>query len=392
MASSLIFKDRNKLSPHYIPKRLPHREDQINILLSIYGGLIKDINNAYPRFVQIIGDTGTGKTCTTIKFGEHLTQQAKKDRINLRHAYINCKVEGTTKFVLFGNLVKKVAPEISTRSLSPEEMMRELIRYLRVNNQYLILSFDEIDYFLQINPKEHLVYDLTRITEIDPGRPSPIIGIIFIARSLKWHDRLDPAEKSTLGMGVINFPRYKGKEIRDILQDRVDEALKPGAIDDETLDLICDITANPPVNGDIRVGLDLLYYSGNLAENLGVGKILPDHVRKVYGGVNPAITTEDVMSLDNDGKMILLSLARCLRTSKAAYVGLREIRNSYNMLCEEYNMKPCEKFEEHLQDLIYRGIVEMKSLSEIGISGASALDLDKFLSNLMEKLKKTDED
>jgi cell division control protein 6 len=383
-----VFKDRNKLSPHYIPKRLPHRDQQISLLDAVYGSMLRNIKNAYPRFTQIIGDTGTGKTCTTVKFGEQISEKAKKEGINLKHVYINCKVDGTTRYVLFGSLVRKVTPKISTRSLSPEEMIRQLVEYLKAEGTFLLATFDEIDYFIQTNPKEHVIYDLTRTTEMSPGEPSQIIGEIFIARSLKWHERLEPGERSTLGMGVIEFPRYTSSQVREILEGRVEEAFRSGAVDEDTLSLVSDITANPPVNGDIRVGLDLLYYSGNLAENQGFNKVLPDHVRKVYGETNPTITSEDIMNLNENGRLILLALVRSLRAEKSAYVGLREIRKSYELVCEELNVKPVERFEETVQDLVYRGIIEMKSLTELGVTGASVIDLEKFLNNLTKRLRR----
>ncbi len=383
-----MFRDRNKLSPHYIPKRLPHRDRQIALLDSVYGSMLKNMKNAYPRFIQIIGDTGTGKTCTAVRFGEQLSEKAKNEGINLRHVYINCKVDGTTRYVLFSNLVRKVTPKISTRSLSPEEMIRQLVEYLRTENTFLLATFDEIDYFVQINPKEHVIYDLTRTTELSPGEPSHIVGEIFIARSLKWHERLEPGEGSTLGVGVIEFPRYTSTQVREILEDRVEEAFRPGALDEETLDLVSDITANPPVNGDIRVGLDLLYYSGNLAESQGLNRVLPDHVRKVYGETNPTITSEDIMNLNENGRLVLLALVRSLRAGKSAYVGLRDLRKTYELACEELDIEPVEKFEETVQDLVYRGIVEMKSLTELGITGASVTDLEKFLNNLTQQLRR----
>jgi len=383
-----VFRDRNKLSPHYIPKRLPHRDQQIALLDSVYGSMLKNMKNAYPRFIQIIGDTGTGKTCTAVRFGEQLSEKAKNEGINLRHVYINCKVDGTTRYVLFSNLVRKVTPKISTRSLSPEEMIRQLVEYLRTENTFLLATFDEIDYFVQINPKEHVIYDLTRTTELSPGEPSHIVGEIFIARSLKWHERLEPGEGSTLGVGVIEFPRYTSTQVREILEDRVEEAFRPGALDEETLDLVSDITANPPVNGDIRVGLDLLYYSGNLAESQGLNRVLPDHVRKVYGETNPTITSEDIMNLNENGRLVLLALVRSLRAGKSAYVGLRDLRKTYELACEELDIEPVEKFEETVQDLVYRGIVEMKSLTELGITGASVTDLEKFLNSLTQRLRR----
>jgi cell division control protein 6 len=388
LSYGLIFKDRNRLSPHYIPKRLPHRDHQMNLLGSVYGTMLKDIRYTYPRFTQIIGDTGTGKTCTTIRFGEQIAEEAKKAKVNLKCVYVNCKVDGATRYVLFGNLVRKVTPAISTRSLSPEDMIRQLVEYLRSEHIFLLATFDEIDYFIQTNPKDHIIYDLTRTTEISPGEPSPIIGEIFIARSLKWHDHLEPGERSTLGMGIIEFPRYTSSQVREILEDRVQEAFHPGMVDEDTLSLVSDITANPPVSGDIRVGLDLLYYSGNLAENQGYNKVLPDHVRKVYGETNPTITSEDLMNLDENGRLVLLALVRSLRAGKSAYVGLRDTRKNYELICEEFCIKPVEKFEEHIQDLVYRGIVDMKSLTELGISGASITDLESFLNNLTQRLRR----
>ena len=383
-----IFKDRNKLSPHYIPKKLPYREEQLRTLHSIYGAMIRNIESAYPRFIQIIGPTGSGKTCTAIRFGEQIMEYAEKEDVKLRHIYMNCKVDGATRYVLFRNLIRKVTSKISTRSLSPEEMIQQLIEYLRLENMFLLVTFDEIDYFVQINPKEHVIYDLTRVTEMSPGKPSPIIGEIFIARSLRWRERLDPRERSTLGLGIIEFPRYTGQQIRDILSNRIEEAFYPEAVSEEALDLISEITANPPVNGDIRVGLDLLYYAGNLAESRGSDRILPDHVRKVYSEIGPSITTEDIISLNMDERLILLALVRSLKMSGSAYVGLRDIYKSYKVICEEFDVKPTEKFEEYMQDLIYRGLVDMKSLMEIGISGASVIDLEDFLNSLAERLRK----
>ncbi len=358
------------------------------MLHSIYDAMIKDINNAYPRFTQIIGPTGTGKTCTAIKFGRQIMEYARKEGVDLRYIYVNCKVDGATRYVLFRNLVRKLTPKISTRSLSPEEMIQQFVEYLKAENIFALITFDEIDYFIQTNPKEHIIYDLTRTTEISPGEASLIIGEIFIAKSLRWHERLDPGEKSTLGLGIIEFPRYTAPQIKEILSDRIEEAFHPGAISEDTLNLVSDITANPPINGDIRVGLDLLYYSGNLAENQGLNKVLPDHVRKVYSEINPSITSEDIMSLDRNGRLILLALVRSLRSSNSAYAGLREIRKNYEVICEEYNLKPTERFEECMQDLIYRGIVDMKSLTELGISGVSLIDLEQFLSSLAERLRK----
>ena len=93
------------------------------------------------------------------------------------------------------------------------------------------------------------------------------------------------------------------------------------------------------------------------------------------------------MNLSSDGRLVLLALVRGLKANESAYISLRELRKFYNIVCEEYNVKPVEDFEAQVQDLIYRGIIDMKSLMEIGISGAALIDLEKFLNNLLKQLE-----
>lgn len=356
----------------------------MDLMLSIYGNIIDNVEKAYPRTVQLIGESGAGKTSTAIKFGEAIAGKAKERGINLAYVYLNCKVDGSTRFVLYGNLIKKLVPKLTTRSLSPEEMLHQLVDHLQQEKRFLLIILDEIDYFIKTSPREHIIYDLTRIPELTLGQPSRVLGIILISRTRDWQKNLEPGEKSTLGQGVIEFPKYVSQQIRDILEDRVEEAFNPGAVSDEALGLVSEITADPPVNGDVRVGLDLLFYSGNLAENMGASRVLPDHVRKVFGETNPTVTTEDILNLDETKKIVLLALVRVLKTSNHAYATLRDIRESYLIVCEELNTKPMVRFEEQVQDLVNRGIIEMKSLTEIGVSAGSVSDIERFLNNLLK--------
>lgn len=382
---STIFKDRGKLSPRYIPERLPHRERQFEKLLSIYTESLDDVDNFFLQVTQIVGDVGTGKTCTALNFGKRMEEEATRRGIGLTHVYVNGKIEGTSRYILYRKILGKAAPAISTRSLSPDEMLFYLLRYLRDEKKYLIISFDEIDYFCK-RSKEHVVYHLTRLNEIDPDHPCHVLGVIFIARNLSFYKFLEPSELSTLGRGIIEFPHYSSGQIGDILLDRVELAFKPGKVDDEVLDFISDVVAKPPINGDVRVALDLLLYAGNLAENLGFQRVFPDHVRRVYGETYPGITTEDILSLNEHGKLLLLGLARALYNNKAPYVGLREIRDAYEIVCEEHDVKPVEETEERIQDLVDRGIVELKSLTKIGLSNVAAGDLERFLKGILQRL------
>jgi hypothetical protein len=85
--------------------------------------------------------------------------------------------------------------------------------------------------------------------------------------------------------------------------------------------------------------------------------------------------------------MILLGMVRALQASKVPYVGLREVREDYLVVCEEYEVDPIEEVEEEVQELIDRGIVDMTSLTKFGISGVPAEDLERFLNGIMQRLR-----
>jgi len=387
MLQSLIFKDQEKLSPRYVPRFLPHREEQMDFLASLYRNVFENFSAGYMQVCQLIGPVGTGKTSTALRFGGNVEEAAAKRNVTLKHVYLNGKLEGASRFTFYRSMLEKVAPGSSTRSLSPEEMLCRLVQCLQDSGEHLIITVDEISYFLQ-RSKEHLVYDLTRLNELTLGEPSRILGVIFIARDLSFHKMLEDSEKSTLGRIIVRFPRYEGEEIKDILGLRVEEAFKPGAVDEEVLTYISDVTAKPPINGDLRVGLDLLLYAGLLAEIDGRRKVRLDDVRKVHGGTYPGITTADIMCMDDAERLVLWGLLRAVRKEKTSYVSLRNIRSAYEVICEEQEAEPVEEIEEYVQDLIYTGIVDMKSLTEFGISGVSTEDLERFLDMIVEKLKR----
>jgi Cdc6-like AAA superfamily ATPase len=126
----------DKLSPRYVPRVLQHREDQLRVLSSLYESALDNIEEKYLQVSQLVDPVGTGKTSTAIRFGEMLEEKASKRKIKLKHVYLNGKMEGASRYTLFRSLLADVAPKISTRSLSPEEMLRQLVKYLRDEDRY----------------------------------------------------------------------------------------------------------------------------------------------------------------------------------------------------------------------------------------------------------------
>jgi cell division control protein 6 len=393
VGQGLIFKDREKLTPRYIPPTLPHREEYIGRLHSFFRDALASPSQVHLRSIQIIGSVGCGKTAVTRLFGDRLQAEARRLRIDLNHIYINLMLHGHSRVVLYRYLVQQAAPEAYSASLSAEELLYQLVKYLRERGRYLLITLDEIDYFIKHTREPDVIYDITRLEEIsEPGVPSNVIGVVFTARSREFYKVLDEAALSTLGRIPLEFQPYTWEQIVDILDHRVKEAFQPRVVSSDVLEYVADITAKPPVNGDMRYALDLLLYSGNLAEYEGAAAVTPEHIRRVVSATNPSITEEDIANLPEREKLVLLGVVRALKTSGRRgrpYTSLKEIRLSTGVVWEEYRLKPLgvDEIEECVQDLHDRGIVEIKSLTSIGISGVPTEALDRFLDTLIERLK-----
>src|SRR5919204_857348 len=378
MSESAIFRDRSKLSPRYIPTDLPHREKQIEQIQHVFRDSYSYPDKFPLAVLQIIGPAGIGKTSTVLKFSKLLEQDFVKNRLAIKTAYVNLKLQGGNKYAIYRLLLERIAPELPAQGLSAEEMLRYLLRYLYENRIHALIILDEIDYLIKITKDSGIIYDLTRLNEFDPDKPCNVKGVIFIARSTEFYNRLDQAELSTLGRVSIEFPMYSIKQISDILVSRCAEAFNPKAIGSDIIDEISKITTSPTVNGDVRYALDLLLYAGNLAESQGTGRVNIDQIRKVHGQIHPTITTEEIEHLSKNHVFTLMALIRALRLKKREYVDLKEIRIHALQLAEEFKLKKLD-IEDYLDDLHIRNVIEIRSLKEIGMHGASLQELEPIL-------------
>lgn len=384
-----VFKNRESLSPDFPIEEhwgsIPHRAEQLKMLWNFYEDILDKKGESFLRRLQIIGPPGSGKTCTLKFFGKEFEKKAKERGISLNHVYMNLKFEGGKRVILYRNLLGKIEPRMVSASFSAEELLKTLVSYLQEKKRFILLTIDEIDYFVRRFEKEGIVYDLTRLNELS-DRPCGVVGVTFLAREKEFHTLLDAAELSTLGRNFVEFKPYSSNQIYDILERRAEEAFNRGACSEETLSFIADVTSSRKINGDLRYALDLLLYAGILADNQGSTRLLPDHVRKVVSQTTPSFTTEDLLGIPDKGKIVLLAAARSLNRERP-YASLREIRENVDVVCEELGLKPIENVEECLQDLWDRRIIDLKSLLEIGISDVSVEDLDRFLDVLVKRIR-----
>ena len=378
MSESTIFRDKSKLSPRYLPSELPHRGKQIEQIDHIFGASYSNPSKFPLTVLQIVGPAGIGKTSTVLKFSKLLADNFLRNRLTLKTAYVNLKLQGGNKYGIYRFVLERVAPELPSQGLSAEEMLRYMLRYLNENNIYLLIILDEIDYLIKISKDTGIIYDLTRLNEFDPDAPCNAKGVIFIARSTDFYHKLDQAELSTLGRVPMEFPIYSIKEVSDILVNRCSEAFIANAIGSNVIDEVAKFTVSPANNSDIRYALDLLLYAGNLAEVQGTGRVTLDQIRKVHGQIHSSVNTEEIEALSKSQIFTLMALIRALRAKKKQYVELKEIRIRAQELSEEFKLKKLD-VEDYLDDLEARKIIEIRSLKEIGMHITSLHELEPIL-------------
>lgn len=384
MSESRIFHDRSKLSSRYIPNELHHREKEMSLLLTMF----KDSYIKPDEFLfstpQIVGRSGIGKTSTILKFSKMLENEFIKSGLTLKVAYINLKLQGGNKYAVYRFLLEKIAPELPSQGLSAEEMLRYLLSYLTENKLYTLIILDEIEFLLRSNKDSGIIYDFTRLNEFDLSKHCNVIGVVFIARSTDFHDKIDSSELSTLGRLPIEFNPYSIDEISDILLTRTSESFNPNVVGTDIIDEVSLITTSSQVGGDVRYALDLLLYAGNLAEANGSERITLDQIRKAHGYNKPSLTIEDLKELPRSHLLTLMAILKVQNKRKKQYIELKEIRVYALELADEYKIKKFE-FEDSMNDLLERKIVEMKSLKEIGMNITSLVELEPLLEQQINK-------
>jgi len=381
-----VFKENGieKLEFDYVPSRMPHREEHIEKIVDFFR-LVVDRPGKLTERILITGSSGTGKTASAKMAGASLEKIARRRGLELVYVHVNCRtVSG--KFGLVQNIIRQAAPSLPLRGYGAVELLHALWDYLNEHDRFLILTLDEIDYYVRTTG-EDIVYELTRLTDAVKDVPQRI-NFMFIARDHSFMNVMSPETLSRFRpQERIEFPPYLENQLKDILKDRVEEAFKPGTVSEEIMNFIAGNTAKYG-NGDARYAILLLLTSGLIADREMSREVLPEHVREAQEKTDPKISDEDVISLPSDEKFVLLALARHLKTERATInVPLEEVESTYHLVCEEYNVQPAGRVLLHalVKDLKAAGVITLNEKFELGLNGVKAEVLEKFLVDILKR-------
>lgn len=379
-----VFKEDgvSKLDFEYVPPSLPHREAYLKKLIDFFRTALDNPGMISER-VLITGGSGSGKTVTAKKVGTALQKIARNNSLKLTYAHINCRMT-SGKFGLVQSIIRQAAPSLPLRGYGPVELLHALWDYLNEHKMFLILTLDEIDYYLR-RTGEDIVYELTRLTD-DISNVPKRINFMFIARDHSFMRDLSPETLSRFRpQERFEFPPYGENQLIDILTERAKEAFRENTVSDEIIEFVAGNTVKYG-KGDARYAILLLLSSGLIADREARQIVLPEHIREAQEKTDPKVRDEDIIVLSNDEKLILLALAQQLRIeTHAIFLPLSVVEKPYHVICEEYGVTPVGTVLLHAlaKHLCAAGLITLNDRFELGLNGVKAEVLERFLTELL---------
>lgn len=300
-----IFRNRDILSPDYIPERLLHRDSEIRRVGSVLAQALKE---SRPNNLFIYGLTGTGKTAVTLYVLTRLTAKARRLGVSVDYVYVNAR-QRDTPYKVLADIAEGIGIHVPFTGLSTAEVYSRVVRGLSKRRGVLIVVLDEIDWLVR-RKGDDLLYKLTRIGYELPYDAAKV-SIIGITNDVRFVEMLDARVRSSLGEEEVVFPPYNAEQLEDILRDRAKEAFQPDALEPGVIPYCAALAARD--HGDARRALDLLRLAGELAEREGAQRVSTVHVKKAWNKIEYDRVVEVASTLPLHARLVLLAALHATR-------------------------------------------------------------------------------
>ena len=354
LSQPTLFRNRDVLSPHHIPDALPHREREIEKIMTAVSPALK---GERPKNLLIYGKTGTGKTSSVKFVAERFAAAESRSRM----VYVNCRIYNS-RFRVFQKLVKDLLPQYDKPGHGFAFFYEKLIDWVEEDGRGLIIILDEMDV---VKDLDDLAYTVTRSND-DIKKGS--VAIIGISNKLSFKDRLDPRSRSSLCESEMVFSPYTSFQLREILKRRVAVGFREGAVDDSAINLAAAIAAQD--NGDARYALRLIVKAGEIADEKGEGLITDSHVELARRMVEEDVSFEAISTLPRHQQIVLYAIAS-LQMEGTRYSTLNngnsggllsgEVYERYSQVAMRFGaeVRGPRWYREYLSDLEMLGLITL---------------------------------
>ncbi|MFA5107995.1 MAG: AAA family ATPase [Candidatus Micrarchaeia archaeon] len=357
LSAPSLFANRNVLSPHFVPDVLPFRDGEVHkIMVAVAPALAGE----RPRNMFIYGKTGTGKTCSVRRVMREFEQKG----VDAKTCYINCRMYNS-RYRVIQKIAKEYIPELDKSGFGLSHFYEKIIEFTRGpvgSPRRVIVVLDEVD---MVKDLDELIYTLTRMNdELTQGS----LSIIGITNRLSFKDVLDPRSKSSLCETEMVFTPYTPVQLRAILEQRVMDGFKAGAVHESALNLAAAIAAQE--TGDARYALKLLLKAGEIADEKTLRVITDREVEEARRNVDIDLATETIATLPSHQQLVLLAVCN-LSLKTSGYQRLAtdadneknlmsgEVYEEYSKVCRQFRKpkRSARWYREYLNDLEMLGLI-----------------------------------
>jgi cell division control protein 6 len=340
-AETMIFKNREVLSPHYVPDILPHRDDKFEEMAKI---LAPALRGGAPSNIFIYGTTGTGKTAVTKHVLNKLEERAASRNLAFKFSYMNCQ-HVDTKYRVLTQLCDDIGIDVPFK-----EALDEL-------DTLHVAVLDEVDMLYRKSSES--LYVLTRVnSDLKKSK----ISIIGITNDVNFKETLDPRIRSSLSEEEMVFSPYTAEQLKDILMQRSDVAFHKDILEFGVINLCAAVGAQQ--HGDARRSLDLLRVAAELAERNGDEKVTEIHVRKAQQVIERNTVIEVLTSLPIQTKAVLQAIF--MGEGKTEEITTGDVYEIYSKICKLIRLDTltARRVGDLINELDMLGIVTAQVISK----------------------------
>jgi len=190
------------------------------------------------------------------------------------------------------------------------------------------------------------------------------------------------------------FPPYDAGDLTDILNQRVEIALRPNSIDEEVIPLCSALAAQE--HGDARRALDLLRMSAELAERSRDPRITKKHVRLAQNKIEIDRIIEVVRTLPTQSKLLLLAVLlqekHNKKTDTKGAITTGEVYEIYKGLCKKTrtDILTQRRITDLISELDMLGIITARVISKGRYGRTRDIKTSSSTEDIMKILREDD--
>ncbi|EFN83643.1 Origin recognition complex subunit 1 [Harpegnathos saltator] len=298
-------KARSRLHVSVVPKSLPCREEEFNLIYKFLEGKLMDNRGGC---IYISGVPGTGKTATVnevIKCLKHSVEKRILDQFNFVEINGMKLSESRQAYV-------QILKQLSGKVLTWEQAYNALEKKFNsnINRPMTLLLVDELD--LLCTKRQDVIYNL-----LDwPTRVSAQLVVITIANTMDLPERvLMGRVTSRLGLTRVIFQPYNHEQLQQIVITRIKDT---DIFKGEAIQLIARKVS--AVSGDARRALDICRRAAEITETHGRATVCMEDVNQA---LSEMIANPKVQAIKYCSKMEQIFLqAVCVEVTR---IGVEEV-------------------------------------------------------------------